>query len=251
MKLLFTAFLFLYGMSFAQTQETFAWPKYAPPGKPIAVPLSADHGYLQNALKTDFWKLIPYYVPQYNEYSCSVAAAVIVLNGIFRAGNPGLKDSDKNIIPRDLLPKITAVPWAKLVSPEGFNGRHGVTLEQLRDAMQSSLNQLSGRYMATMVRFSEKDLPKLRNILAANEANPDDFIIIHFVQDKLTLAKGGPYPHVSPIGAYDSGRKRALILDVDREWYEPYWVSDEDLLKSMLQKTVAFGQGGLVRIAPK
>ena len=251
MRLVLTVFLLFHGMSFAQTQESSAWPKYAPPGKPIAVPLSADHGYLQSALKTDFWKLIPYYVPQYNEYSCSVAAAVIVLNGTLRAGNPGLKDSDKNIIPKDLLPKVTAVPWAALVSPEGSRGRHGVTLEQLRDVMQNSLNQLSGNYTVAMVRFSEKDLPKLRNMLAANEANPDDFMIIHFVQDKLTLAKGGPYPHTSPIGAYDATRKRALILDVDREWYEPYWVSDDDLLKSILEKTAAFGQGGLIRIAPK
>jgi hypothetical protein len=250
MKFLFIGFLLFHEMGFAQIQEASTWPKYAPPGKPVAVPLSADHRYLKDARKTDFWKLIPYYIPQFNEYSCSAATVAIVLNGILRAANPDLKDSDKNIIATDLVPKITTVPWAALVSQKGFNGAHGVTLEQLKDVMQFSLDQLSGKYTATMERFTEKDLSKLRNLLAANEANPNDFIIIHFVQDKLTLAKGGPYPHTSVIGAYDSKRKRVLILDVDRDWYEPYWVSDEDLLKSLMEKTTAFGQGGIVGIAP-
>jgi hypothetical protein len=251
MKLLLIVFFLFHEMSFAQTREAPAWPKYAPPGKPVAVPLSADHRYLQEARKTNFWKLIPYYIPQFNEYSCSVATVAIVLNGILRAANPDLRDSDKNIIATDLLTKNTTVPWAALVSQQGVNGSHGVTLEQLRDVTQSSLDQLSGKYTATMERFTENDLPKLRNLLVANEANSNNFIIIHFVQDELTLAKGGPYPHTSPIGAYDSKRKRVLILDVDREWYEPYWVSDEALLKSLLAKTRAFGQGGIVRIAPK
>ncbi len=251
MKLLIIVLFLFHETSFAQAQEASNWPKYAPPGKPVAVPLSADHRYLKDARNTDFWKLIPYYIPQLNEYSCSVATVAIVLNGIFRAANPDLRDSDKNIIATDLLSKAATVPWAALVSQHGFNGWHGVTLEQLREVMQFSLDQFSGKYTATMERFTEKDLSKLRNLLAANEANPNDFIIIHFVQDKLTFAKGGPYPHTSPIGAYDSKRKRVLILDVDREWYEPYWVSDEDLLKSLLEKTTAFGQGGIVRIAPK
>src|SRR3712207_8995568 len=36
-------------------------------------------------------------------------------------------------------------------------------------------------------------------------------------------------PHISPIGAYDAQRHQVLILDVDRQWYVPYWSGDEQL----------------------
>ena len=47
--------------------------------------------------------------------------------------------------------------------------------------------------------------------------------MIHFIQELLTGAKGGPYQHISVIGAYDKQRARVLIMDVDRAWYVPYW----------------------------
>ena len=49
-------------------------------------------------------------------------------------------------------------------------------------------------------------------------------------------------------GAYDGKNRRVLILDVDRYWYSPYWVSDEDLLAAMNHKTKPLGAGGIVRI---
>ncbi len=78
-----------------------------------------------------------------------------------------------------------------------------------------------------------------------------DYILIHFLQDVVTEAQGGPYPHISPIGAYDEASKRVLVMDVDREWYEPYWVSDERLLLSMSKKTERYGLGGYLWIRPK
>ncbi len=36
--------------------------------------------------------------------------------------------------------------------------------------------------------------------LAANEKNPGDIMLLHFSQDLVTGAPGGPYPHVSPVG---------------------------------------------------
>ena len=68
------------------------------------------------------------------------------------------------------------------------------------------------------------------------------------MQDDLTGARGGPYAHISPIGAYDSVTRRVLILDVDRGWYSPYWVSDKDLLAAINHATKSYGVGGLVRI---
>jgi hypothetical protein len=94
----------------------------------------------------------------------------------------------------------------------------------------------------------ETTLKVFRALLRENEKNPDDIIVVHFVQDDLTKAKGGPYPHISPIGAYDEARGRVLIFDVDREWYEPYWVPVGDLLNAMAHETKPFGHGGYIRV---
>ena len=39
--------------------------------------------------------------------------------------------------------------------------------------------------------------------------------------------------HISPVGAYDPSTQRVLILDSDRKWYEPYWVSEKTFLRGI------------------
>jgi hypothetical protein len=46
-------------------------------------------------------------------------------------------------------------------------------------------------------------------------------------------------PHISPIGAYDRGAQQVLVMDVDREWYVPYWSPDAKLLDAMLRPAPA------------
>jgi hypothetical protein len=43
----------------------------------------------------------------------------------------------------------------------------------------------------------------------------------------------GDYGHFSPIGAFDPGRDRVLILDVYRVELEPYWVPLRRLFEGM------------------
>ncbi len=74
-------------------------------------------------------------------------------------------------------------------------------------------------------------------------------MLLHFAQDKVTGAAGGPYPHISPVGAYDKATRRVLILDIDRKWYEPYWAPDTVVLEAMAEKTSAFGHGGYIIIS--
>ena len=94
----------------------------------------------------------------------------------------------------------------------------------------------------------------LRQALAMNEASDQDILIVYFNQGVLTGDWDGP--HISPIAAYDQETRQVLIMDVDREWYVPYWTSDTELLKAMLRRAPAehgrlAGQtGGLVWIKP-
>jgi len=118
--------------------------------------------------------------------------------------------------------------------------------------VSSALEIYRIRGWTTSLRPVEDDTPRtldeLRGILEANEASADDFVILHFLQDKLTNDPGGPYAHISPVGAYDAASGRVLLLDVDREYYGPYWVSVERLLTALSARTPSHGHGGLLII---
>jgi hypothetical protein len=213
-------------------------PKYGPK----AVPLIRDHRYFRGSAAPDFWRLMPFYVPQSNGFSCSLASMAMVFNAAARgAGSP-----EQNITQESLLEG--AFPLRELVSAKGRRGRHGLTLEELGTAVGQTARSLGVRVLVTAHSLENKTPEELRKILRSNEKNPDDFLLAHFVQDDLTGAAGGPYAHISPIGAYDSRTRRVLILDVDRLWYSPYWVSDEDLLASINHVTNSHGRGGLLQV---
>jgi hypothetical protein len=98
-------------------------------------------------------------------------------------------------------------------------------------------------------------IEQLRAVLDANERTDRDVVLVYYNQGVLTGSWDGP--HISPIGAYDADRHRVLIMDVDRQWYVPYWVSDAKLLEAMLQPAppslgvLAGETGGLIRVMRK
>ncbi len=220
-----------------------ARPKYGPK----ATPLVNDHQYFRGAVAGDFWRLMPFYVPQSNDYACSAASIAIVFNAAIKSP-ARIAETERNITQDTLLKSIRNVPLRELVSKEGLQGRHGLTLDELRIAVEETARGQNVRAQVAAHKFQTRSLKEFRDILRANEENPSDFLLVHFVQDDLTGAEGGPYAHVSPIGAYDSTTHRVLILDVDREWYSPYWVSDADLLAACNHVTKIWGAGGLVHI---
>jgi len=240
-------------LSLCWTPARAADPKYGPADKPIAAPLAKDNAYFRAAGRRapDFWRLNSFYVPQINGYSCSAAAVAMVLNAMLNVDRPR-GDQDQNITQEELLKNVKG-DWQALLSPSGLDGRHGLTLAQLEAFLKAGLATYSKSEFLVerheAAASGDRELKELRRALSENEKNPDDLIVVHFAQDDLTRAKGGPFPHISPIGAYDAARKRVLIFDVDREWYEPYWVPDEALLKAMAHETTAFGRGGYIRVS--
>lgn len=190
---------------------------------------------------------MPFYVPQNNAYSCSIASLAMVFNAAIK-GNAGSAGTERNITQDDLLNTVRGIPLRALVSKEGLRGRHGLTLDELKTAAEQTAHRLGARAYVITQSFRNPSLEEFRDILRKNENCATDFLLAHFVQDDLTGAAGGPYPHISPIGAYDPTSRRVLILDVDREWYSPYWVSDEDLLRAINHVTKSYGAGGLIRI---
>ncbi len=151
-----------------------------------------------------------------------------------------------------LLEAVADAEW----SAKGAEGGDGVLFPELAKAVREALAayELDG---AEIELFEPTDaspatLARLRALLAANEASDRDVALAYFNQGVLTGDWDGP--HVSPLGAYDARTGRVLVMDVDRDWYVPYWAADEKLLEAMLkpapadQGVLAGATGGLVLI---
>ncbi|OGS12103.1 MAG: hypothetical protein A2234_07355 [Elusimicrobia bacterium RIFOXYA2_FULL_58_8] len=233
-----------------------ATPKYSAVNGATATTLSADNTYFRNPENTayDYWALSPFYVPQHNGYACSAASVAMALNALLNAGRER-GDEEENISPQSLPDKVKGFDWKGLVSEKGSAKRHGVTLLQLAQAAREALESYSpGNWEVSITTASTQTpqaLQSFREALESNERVRKDIMLLHFAQDIITGAPGGPYAHTSPVGAYDKDKRRILILDVDRQWYEPYWADDTQVLNAMAVSTKSFGHGGYIILKSK
>src|SRR5512134_2440066 len=201
-----------------------AQPAFAPEAKPKlgphAVRIMEQTEYLKAAPAPDYWGLSPFYVPQQTASACSLASITMALN--FMRGLP--REAEEAIVTQPaLLTKLDDTRWAEEVA----EGGSGVTFAEFVAIVKRSLTayQLPGHLeVIRPVDATAKTLAKLRQALLANEADARDIILVYFNQGVVTGDWDGP--HISPIGAYDRKARQVLIMDVDREWYVPYWTAD-------------------------
>jgi hypothetical protein len=239
------------------TLTTYATPtKYGKEAKPLA----QDHAYFLKNPAPDYWALAPYYVHQQTGSACSIASAAMIVNG---ANHFKVLDSETPLATQNsVLHQVGDSNWTaavggmslktlfsafkyyayKLIGKTEFSGL-GVTLDELGPRVEKAL-RLQGFPKAEVQVFhaelSEAGSQTLHQALVENEKSAQDFIILNFLQGVYT--GDSEVGHVSPLGAYDAKLKRALVMDVDREWYEPYWVSEETLLRGMATKDSSSGK---------
>lgn len=211
-----------------------AWskPKYGPEGKSIAAPISRNSSGITSS--SDYWALSAHYVPQFNGAACSVASLAAVLNAA--RDSTKLTSDDKNILQEDLLKKVSAEHWSdRIESKLGWKGEHGITLDPLANVVKAAFEEYGFKNVKVRAVHADKIdyafKQKVRQDLIANESSRKNFIIANFLQSKFT--DDSDAGHISPVGAFDAAHDRVLIMDVDREWYEPYWVSLDAFLYAM------------------
>ncbi len=219
---------------FAETK-----PKYGPE----AIVLSKSHDYMRRSAAPDYWAISPYYVPQQDERACSLAVVTMLLNAAKK--DQKFTSDDELVTQKNLLAKVKNEVWHKGLG----EGGHGVSLDELKTIVEESFGAHGFKDVKVEAVHtndtSKATKDKLHKVLVENEKSDHDFVLINFIQGVYTGdADAG---HYAPIAAYDAKNKRALVMDPDRQWYEPYWVSEETLLKGMVtqDKTAQKNRGYL------
>ncbi len=215
-----------------------AQPKYGPHAAPLSRNTNAE--YFRSNKASDFWALIPFYVGQENESSCSAATLVTVLNASRK--NVDLTSQDELLTHKSLVEKYTDEKYMSSVSGDTALAEAkgvrilGVTVERLAEVLNGSLPKLFGNSTKARAEFFSVGGKKLvlqkkkfHDDLVRNENSSDDFVILNFTQGILTGDPEGMVGHIAAVGAYDEKHRLVLILDPDRKWYEPYWSPEDEV----------------------
>ncbi len=215
--------------------ETTAKPKFGPATSPLAERLFLNRSHVQKNPAPDYWAQSSYYVPQFNDKACSLASAVIVLNA--SRANLVLGASDELITQENLLVTMKDTKWPKAVGKSG----QGTSLDDFGALVQTAYDRLKIKAKVRVVHASEDKSyqEQLKKDLLENEKSDQNFMIANFLQSEYTGDPEGAVGHISPVAAYDAKSNKVLVNDVDRKWYEPYWVSLEVFAKGM--KTIDSG----------
>jgi hypothetical protein len=229
--------------AFAQDEDDY--PKLGPD----ALIMTADTSYLRQAEAPDYWAFAPFVKPQFTSSACSIASVTAAINGIM--GQPEWA-SETIMTQQDLLDLTGNAAWATLSAEDG----DGVTFAQLVDFTGEAAAATGLMAEITAFRPDADDAEnraRMLEMLARNEETARDAIMVYFNQGVVTGDWDGP--HVALIGAYDAANDRVLILEVDQEWYIPYWTGTDTLLAAMIKPTsddhgpLAGETGGFVMIA--
>lgn len=223
-------------------------PKYAPEDKPFATPLKRDPAHVRSAPAPDFWALIPYYEGMRGEHSASAASAAMVLNALKQDAR--YSSADELITEGSLLKATAARGWAARLAgakPEG------VDLAAFGSLFEASLSTYGVSASVRTIPVSGSgpgDVAAVRKLLADNELSDKNFMIALYMQSAFTGDPEGAVGVYAPVGAFDPVRDAVLILETDRKWYEPYWVSLDAFVKGLNSLRGADGKpaGGLIWI---
>jgi hypothetical protein len=228
-----------------RTAPTVSSPEPPPMHKakygPMATPLSISHEYMRESPAADYWALSPYYTAQQTDSACSLATITMIVNAA-RAGI-ALTAGDELVTQDALLKRVQNKNWERAVAPNG----PGVSLDELSTLLEASLRAYGiSNFDIETVHVSDTAPAtgdKLHRILLANEASAGTFVIAHFIQSAFT--GDAEVGHIAPVAAFDAKRGRVLIMDPDRQWYEPYWVNEDQFLKGMASQDQGHSRGYL------
>ena len=188
--------------------------------------------YLQRSQALVFHAMTPYYTVQRNNTSCSLATAVMLLNGVkaIQAHTHLDTPSTQN----EVLETVKDPFWDSATADDG----PGVSLDEFGQLLEKMFAAYKVENVAVEVVHvedkSEKTRQQIHNDLMSlsNEERVTTLLALNF-DDRCYINSTEDVGHVSPVGGYDPHSGLVLVLDVDREWTGPYWITEETLLNGL------------------
>lgn len=220
----FSTLLVSLTVSLAGPSAYAAKPKYPADVKP----LSLDNSYFQRSAAPDYWKLNGFLVRQISNSACSLAAVTLVLNGA--RGSRDLDQGERVLTQPAVLKATNRLDWSKATATDGG----GVSIRELKDIAATAVekNGLHANVENVCTGRDDVRLERFRDDLRDNERTSSNFIIVNFDQSAV-MEDAEPAGHFAAVGAYDATTDRVLILDPDKDWFEPYWVPTRRLFEAM------------------
>jgi Phytochelatin synthase len=190
------------------------------------VPAFHETEYLLQASEADYWTLSEYYFPQSTNCGCSATSAAMALNALRSRVAPDAPSlSEEDLVAAD-------PEWAAQTAEDGG----GVTMADLEQVLRAGLDRLDLGGAVEAIALSPDDpttLDALREALIRNETSSESIMLAYYNQSVVTGDPDGGL-HVSPIGAYNAEDDRVLLMDVDQEFWLPYWTSIETLYEALV-----------------
>ena len=165
--------------------------------------------------QADFVPLISQYVTQENQAFCGIASTVMVLNSIGIPA-PNAPEWNRDYFTQD---NVFTAQTEAIITRQKI-ARQGLTLAELAGILASYPVQVERHH------GSDVSLNQFRELIAANMAEADNFIVVNYLRRSIGQERGG---HISPLAAYNADTDQVLILDVSRYKYPPVWVEVETL----------------------
>lgn len=203
------------------------------PSQPLALQTAPSYQKLSE-ISEGLATLWPHFVGQQTPSSCSVASVSTVINTI-------RSQRHRKILSQEaILQADSSHTWQNHTL---FPNSQGVTLDELalhvlqvayasgfKDLAVDVVHMPEAKASALAhARGKEQLLYMLRRL----EKQPRSyFIIANFLQSSF-IASGTAEGHMSPVGTFDSVNERVLVLDVDRQHVEPYWVPLETFYEGL------------------
>lgn len=191
-------------------------------------PLQSDNTYIKKNKAQQFWKIMPHYESQLTNSSCSSTTMSMVFNSLGYDFDLR-RDSGENITQNTIVNSISNPQWKKQTANNGG----GVGIRKLKEYTEEALQHygLDGFALKIVSLKSESTatINKIRKILIEIENSKTDRVVFNFDQGHIFSEE--EVGHFAPFGAFDEENDRVLIMDPDRQLYEPYWVP----LKLMVQ----------------
>jgi hypothetical protein len=159
----------------------------------------------------DYPKLLEVWEGQELISYCGVASGVIVLNALGEPVNQISFFNDDTDAVRSRL-QVT------------FGGMSLAELADLLTAHGMDVTKMHG---------DELTIEELRQVVESNLAREGDYLLANYQRQVLGQGRVG---HISPLGAYDSGSDRVLVMDTAGYKYPYTWVQLETLYAAMQEK---------------